>query len=81
MLNVSKCDIGFFSTENVALWLPKHAYYSPSYNLTPPVSGVLTSQQLIFCLMTSPTCCNSPRKCTPVKSKNKQKAGFPIVTY
>ena len=29
----------------------------------------------------SPTCCNSPRKCTPVKYKARQKARFPIVTY
>ena len=35
---------------------------------------------MIFCSLTSPACCNSPRKCTPVKYKKRQKAGFPIVT-
>ena len=34
---------------------------------------------LIFCWLTSPPCCNSPRKCTPVKYMKKQKAVFPIV--
>ena len=55
------------------------AYSSPC-NLTPPISWVLIGQPLIFSL-TSPTCCNSPRKCTPVKYKARQKAGFQIVTY
>ena len=54
--------------------------YSSSYNLTPPTSRVLIGQHLIFCSLTSPTCCNSPRKCTPVKYKARQKAGFRIVT-
>ena len=54
--------------------------YCPSYNLTPPISRVLIGQHLIFCSLTSPTSCNSPRKCTPVKYKKRQKAGFPIVT-
>ena len=26
-------------------------------------------------------CCNSPRKCKPVKYKKRQKAGFLIITY
>ena len=34
--------------------------YSPSYNLTPPISLVLIGQHLIFCSLTSPTYCNSP---------------------
>ena len=34
-----------------------------------------------FCSVTSPECCNPPRKCTPVKYKKRQKAGFPIVTW
>ena len=54
--------------------------YSLSYNLTPRISRVLIGQPLTFCSMMSPTCCNSPRKCTPVKYKKKQKAGFQIVT-
>ena len=54
--------------------------YSPSYNLISPISPVLICQHLIFCSITSPTCCNSPWKCTPVKYKKRQKAGFPIVT-
>ena len=33
-----------------------------------------------FCLPMLPTYCNSPRKCTPVKYKARQKAGFPVVT-
>ena len=54
--------------------------YSLSYNLTPPISPVLIGQHLIFCSLTSPTCCNLPRKYTPVKYKKKQKARFPIIT-
>ena len=34
-----------------------------------------------FLLTHVTTCCNLPRKCTPVKYKVRQKAGFPIVTY
>ena len=52
-----------------------HFSYSPPYNLTPPISRVLD-----FGSLTSPTCCNSPRKCTPVKYKKRQNAGFPIFT-
>ena len=54
--------------------------YNSSYNRTPPISRVLIGQHLIFCSLTSPTCCNSPRKCTPVKYNESPKAGFPIVT-
>ena len=54
--------------------------YSLSYNLIPPISQVLSGRHLIFCSLTLPTCCNSSRKCTPVKYKAGQKAGFPIVT-
>ena len=54
--------------------------YSPSYNLAPPISRVLIGQYFIFCSLTSPTCCNSPQKCTPVQYKKRQKAAFPIVT-
>ena len=54
--------------------------YSSSCNLTPPISRVLICPQLIFCSLTSLTCCNSPLKCTPVKYKARQKAGFPTVT-
>ena len=56
------------------------AYSSPC-NLTPPVSRVLIGRHLIFCPPTWPMCCNSPRKCTPVKYKARQKAEFPIVNY
>ena len=55
--------------------------YSSSDNLTLPISRVLTGRYLIFSSLTSRTCCNSPRKCTPVKYRDRQKAGFPIVTY
>ena len=33
-----------------------------------------------LCRLTSPPCRNLPQKCTPVKFKKRQKAGFPIVT-
>ena len=55
--------------------------YSSSYNLTPAISRVLIGEHLIFCSPPWPTCCTSPRKCTPVKYKVRQKAGFPIVIY
>ena len=54
--------------------------YSASDNLAPPISRVLIGPYFRFCSLTSPTCCNSARKCTPVKYKASQKAGFPIVT-
>ena len=63
-------------TRNEILW----DTYSPSYNLAPPISRVLIGQHLMFFSLTSPMCCNSPRKCSPVKYKNRQKAGFPIAT-
>ena len=53
---------------------------SPLYNLTSPISRVLIGEHLIFCSLTSPTCCNLRQKCTSVKYKKRQKAGFPIVT-
>ena len=45
-------------------------------HLTPPISQIQIGQHLIFCSLTSPTCCNPTQNCTPVKHK-KQKAGFP----
>ena len=45
------------------------------------VSRVMIDKHLIFCPYMWSTCCNTPRKCTPVKYKVRQKAGFPIVTY
>ena len=65
---------------NLFICLARSLTYSSSYNLAPPISRVLIGQHLIFCSLMSPTCCNLPRKCTPVKYKAKQKAGFPIVT-
>ena len=47
-----------------------------SCNLTPAISQVLIGKHLIFCLPMWPKCCNSPWKCTPVKYKARQKAGF-----
>ena len=55
--------------------------YSSSHNLTPAISRVMIGQHLIFYSPPWLKCCNSPRKCTPVKYKARQKAGFPIVTY
>ena len=54
--------------------------YSTSDNEIPPISRVLIGRHLIFDSLTSPPGCNSPRKCTPVKYKKRQKAGFPVVT-
>ena len=55
--------------------------YSSSYNLTPAIPRVTIGEHLIFCSRPWPTCCNSPRKCTPVKYKARQRTGFSIVTY
>ena len=52
--------------------------YSSSYNLTPPISRVLIGPHLIFCPLTSPTWCNLPGKCTPVKYKARQKLRFQL---
>ena len=54
--------------------------YSSSHNLTPAISRALIGRYLIFCSPTWPTCCNSSRKCTPVKYKAREKSGFPTVT-
>ena len=54
--------------------------YSSSYILTPAISWVLIGDHLIFCSPPWPMCCNSLPKCTPVKYKARQKAGFPTVT-
>ena len=53
--------------------------YSSFYNLIAAISRVLIDQHLIFC---SPTCscCNSSRKCTPVKYKTRQKVRYPSFT-
>ena len=48
--------------------------YNMSDNETPPISRVLIGQHLIFHSLTSPLCCNSPGKCTPVKYKKRQKS-------
>ena len=54
--------------------------YSSSHNLTPAISRVMIGQHLIFYSPPWLKCCNSPRKCTPVKYKARQKDGSPIVT-
>ena len=61
---------------------PKEPYltYSTSDNEAPLISRVLIGRHLIFHSLTSPPCCSSPRKCTPVKYKTKQKARFLVVT-
>ena len=53
--------------------------YSTSENEAPPISRVLIGRHLIFCWLTSLPYSNSPPKCTPVKYKRRQKAGFSIV--
>lgn len=54
--------------------------YSSSYNLILAISRVLIGQLLIFCSPTWSMCCISPRKCTAVKCRPRQKAGVSIVT-
>ena len=44
--------------------------------MAPPISRVLIGRHLAFCSLTSSTCCNSPRKCTTIKYKARQKAEF-----
>ena len=67
--------------ENEKQYVRLQPTYSSSDNLAPSISRVLIGRHLIFCSLTSPTCRNSPRKCTPVNYKVRQKAGFPIVTH
>ena len=57
-------------------------YYpcSSCKNLITVISTVLIGQYLNFCSLTSPACCNSPRKCMPVKWKMRQKTGCRFVT-
>ena len=47
--------------------------------MTASISRVLVGQHLRS--KTSQTCCNLSRKCTSVKYKKRQKAGFLIITY
>ena len=52
------------------LWiLTRVKSYSSSNNLIWVISRVLIGPYLIFCLPTSPVCCSSLGKCTPVKWK------------
>ena len=67
-------------TNKVLKKIKKIVGYSSSYNLTPPISRILIGHHLIFCSLTSSSCCNSPRKYTPAKYKKRQKAGFPNFT-
>ena len=73
MFPFSVCSIHF-----IFILLKSALTYSPSCNLAPPISQVLIGQHLIFCSLTSPTCCNSPLKCTPSKHKKRQKFGFQL---
>ena len=52
--------------------------YSLSYNLALPTSRFLIGQHLNFCLLTSPTCYNSPRKCTLVNKRQGKKLGLQL---
>ena len=52
--------------------------YSTSDNVTPPITRVLIARHLIFDSLTSPTCCNSPRKCTPYNIRKGKKLGFQL---
>ena len=62
----------FFFNKKLCLKILCSFTYSSSYNLTPAISQVLIGRRLIFCSPTWPPCCNSPRKCTPVKYKVRQ---------
>ena len=55
--------------------------HSSCNNLISVISRVLIAPYLNFCSLTSPTCCNLPRKCTPVKWNVRQKAGYQVVKY
>ena len=59
-----------------SLWIAQilpYFTYSMSDNVTPPISRVVIGRHLIFCWLTLPPCCNSPRKCTAAKYKKRQK--------
>ena len=64
--------------------LPTEIFCSPAYssseNLMSVISWVLIGPYLNFCSLMSPTFCNSPQKCAPVKWKVSQKAGYQFVT-
>ena len=75
-----ECGVLQITSRMKFLGVKKWCTCSASDNLTPPISRVLIGRHLHFCSLTSPTYCNSSRKCTPVKYKARQKAGFPIVT-
>ena len=69
--SASGCSIQFILQSDTSIQFVKQSdttYFSSSDWFT-----------LDFLLMTSPTCCNLPRKYTPVKYKARQKAWFPIV--
>ena len=63
--------------------LMSHRFYLPyssCNNLISVISRVPIGPYLFFHSLTSPTCCNSSRKCTPVKRKVRQKTGYQFVT-
>ena len=54
--------------------------YNSSYNRTPPISRVLIGQHMIFCSLTSPTCCNVTRleNLRQLNITTAQKLGFQL---
>ena len=71
------CDI--FGRRTCRNLKKSHTTYSFCNNLVSVISRVLIGPYLNFCSMASLTCCNSPRKCTPVKGKVRHKAGYQFV--
>ena len=66
-LSESTLTVTKIATNILYVWQWDITYFSSTDWLTPDF------------LLTLP-CCNSPQKCTSVKYKKRQKAGFPIVT-
>ena len=65
----------------VNVWVRFMTFHTPIQFLWQHDTTYLSSfdwSTLIFCSLTSPTCCNSSPRCTPVKCKSMQKAEFPI---
>ena len=80
ILSTSAVRFRYIMWQDIKMWSQHSFTYSMSENDAPPISRVLIGRHLIFHSLTSPPCCNLPRKCTPAKYKKRQKAGFPIVT-
>ena len=54
--------------------------YISFYDLIIALSRILIGRHFKFLSPMCLTCCNLPQECAPVKYKERQKAGYPIVT-